>query len=97
MSVRSDRGLSCRPLVAAAAAVAGAGLTLSAPSAALMAAPEAHAAPLIPAPIMIRSYSESTFTKSSDATVKCHIMRLVKPASPSDVRWWLCPTVTSTS
>ena len=48
MSVRSERGscygLSHRPLVAAAAAIAGAGIVLAAPAAAMMVAAEAQAA-----------------------------------------------------
>ena len=54
MSNRSKRGTGSRrtrkPLVATAAAIGGAGLILGAPAAALMAAPGAQAAPVVPAP-----------------------------------------------
>ena len=42
--------MSRRPLVATAAAIGGAGIVLAAPAAALMAAPAAQAAPVVPAP-----------------------------------------------
>src|SRR5918992_210521 len=49
MTVRSERG-SHRPLVAAAAAIGGAGIVLAAPAAALMTAADAQAAPMRPVP-----------------------------------------------
>ena len=58
MSKRSNRGTDSRrsrkpkrPLLATAAAIGGAGLILATPGAALMAAPEAQAAPVVPAPL----------------------------------------------
>jgi hypothetical protein len=48
---RRRAGKPARPWVAAAAAIGGAGLVLSAPGAALMAAPAAQAAPVVPVPL----------------------------------------------
>jgi hypothetical protein len=53
----SGRGTGSRrtrkPLVATAAAIGGAGLVLAAPAAALMAAADAQAAPVVQAPLQI--------------------------------------------